>query len=314
MHFCGGWYAEKQRQTLEKKLEKLSTKTLYKMSTKCCSYCKAAGKSEADYSNHWVKDKVGGKVVCPALLANECGYCHAKGHTPKFCPKLKARDARRAARPRCKSTRAAKPASLAGFAAPVLKQMRQQDAEAAAQKRARARCNDNQYAALLGVGPVMRKAAAPERRLVKGPKVVQPRAPQGAWGAVAKVASEVRDLNHAEIAQLRAVLRDMGIMDRPAFSAEAEAAAAITATLTSGPSPAEQAWLEAQMAKTSQTAEETAEGEAFFDNDSDVEEAVVAMSAEAAPMAAESAPIPLPEGCDLDADFGEAGDDGWGSE
>ena len=23
---------------------------------------------------------------------------------------------------------------------------------------------------------------------------------------------------------------------------------------------------------------------------------------------------PLPEGCDLDADFGEAGDDGWGSE
>ena len=259
------------------------------MSTKCCSYCKAAGKSDAEWSSHWVKDAVGGKVVCPALLANECGYCHAVGHTPKFCPKLKARNARRAKG--CKSSCAAKPPrnTLAGFAAPAVKQMRQQDMKAAAQKRARARCNDNQYAALLGVGPVVRKAAP--KPLVKGPAVVQPRAPQGAWGAAAQVAEKVRDLNHTEVEELRLLLRQMGILATPP---------AISAN--------EQAWLEAQMAKTSQTAEETADGEAFFDNVSDAEEAVEAMAEETVEA------IALPAECDLDADFGEAGEDGWGSE
>jgi len=262
------------------------------MTTMCCSFCKAAGKKKEEWSSHWVKAAVGGEVVCPALLANECGYCHGKGHTPKFCPKLKARDARRAKR--CKSSRGVKPVrnSLAGFAAPVLKQMHQKDAEAAAQKRARVRCSDNQYAALMGVGPVARKAAAAPVT-ARGPKVVLPRAPQGAWGAAAKVATAARDLNPAEVAQLRTLLRQMGILETPLAISEEE-----------------EQWLDAEIAKNSQTAEETAEGEAFFDNDADVEEAVVALAA-AAPSAA---PIPLPEGCDLDADFGEGGDDGWGSE
>ena len=67
--------------------------------TKFCSYCKAKGLPEADFSSHFVKDAPGpkGKVCCPELLKNECGYCHEIGHTPKFCPKLKARDARRKA-------------------------------------------------------------------------------------------------------------------------------------------------------------------------------------------------------------------------
>jgi len=60
-----------------------------------CSFCHALGKSQEVFTSHWVKDQIGGVVVCPALLANECGYCHDVGHTPKFCPKLKARDARR---------------------------------------------------------------------------------------------------------------------------------------------------------------------------------------------------------------------------
>ena len=66
---------------------------------KFCSYCKAKGLPEADYTSHFVKDAPGpkGKVCCPELLKNECGYCHEIGHTPKFCPKLKARDARRKA-------------------------------------------------------------------------------------------------------------------------------------------------------------------------------------------------------------------------
>ena len=65
--------------------------------SKFCSFCKSKGLPEADFTSHFVKDQPGskGKVCCPELLKNECGYCHDIGHTPKFCPKLKARDERR---------------------------------------------------------------------------------------------------------------------------------------------------------------------------------------------------------------------------
>ena len=127
----------------------------------------------------------------------------------------------------------------------------------------------------------------------------------------------------------------------------------------------EQAWLDAECAKVSQTAEETAEGEAFFDNCADAEDAVLDIHDEATcaappalrrqgafgtPRRNDSAPLPqlvkpklkrqhttagkqayaegatyeeavaidsglaLPADCDMDADFGAAGDDGWGSE
>ena len=56
--------------------------------SKFCPVCKAAGKSPEDYTSHFVKDKPDGVVVCPTLLEQECGYCHERGHTPKFCPKL----------------------------------------------------------------------------------------------------------------------------------------------------------------------------------------------------------------------------------
>ena len=252
----------------------------------CCNYCKAAGKSEEEWSSHWVKDKVGGKVVCPALLANECGYCHAVGHTPKFCPKLKARDARRAARKRCQSSCCVKPPrnSLAGFAAPAVKQMRHLDMKAAAQKRAWTRCTDNQYAALMGVGPVQPRRKVVAKPVVKGPAVAKPRAPQGAWGGAARVAEAARNLDHNEVEQLRVLLSQMGI---------------------TGPSTEEQAWLDQQLVDLE---EETAEGEAFFDNVMDAEDAVMAMDEE------EEEAIALPASCDLDADFGPAGSDGWGSE
>ena len=59
-----------------------------------CSVCKSSGKPESVFTSHFVKDKPGpdGVVVCPTLLSQKCGYCHEKGHTPKFCPKLKAKD------------------------------------------------------------------------------------------------------------------------------------------------------------------------------------------------------------------------------
>jgi hypothetical protein len=57
-----------------------------------CKVCHDAGKSEKEYTSHYVKSAPGpeGKVVCPTLLAQCCGYCGNCGHTPKFCPVLAA--------------------------------------------------------------------------------------------------------------------------------------------------------------------------------------------------------------------------------
>jgi len=55
-----------------------------------CKVCHDAGKSEKEYTSHYVRTEPGpnGKVVCPTLLSQECGYCGACGHTPKFCQVL----------------------------------------------------------------------------------------------------------------------------------------------------------------------------------------------------------------------------------
>ena len=63
-----------------------------------------------------------------------------------------------------------------------------------------------------------------------------------------------------EVAQLKRYLANMNFFDDT-------------------PSAAEQEFLDAQIAKTSQTLEETAEGEAFFDNVADTEDSVVALAA-----------------------------------
>ena len=57
-----------------------------------CKVCHDAGKSEKEYTSHYVKSAPGpeGKVVCPTLLSQSCGYCGNCGHTPKFCPTLAA--------------------------------------------------------------------------------------------------------------------------------------------------------------------------------------------------------------------------------
>ena len=59
-----------------------------------CPVCKSAGKSKEEYTSHFVKDRPGGVVVCPTLLNQECNYCHDKGHTIKYCPKLKEKNER----------------------------------------------------------------------------------------------------------------------------------------------------------------------------------------------------------------------------
>ena len=65
-----------------------------------CKVCQDAGKSESEYTSHWVRslpDRNGKtNVTCPTLLSNECRYCFKAGHTAKFCPVIeqnnKARD------------------------------------------------------------------------------------------------------------------------------------------------------------------------------------------------------------------------------
>ena len=52
-----------------------------------CKVCHDAGKTESEYTSHWVKD-LNGKTTCPTLLNTECRYCYKLGHTAKFCDVL----------------------------------------------------------------------------------------------------------------------------------------------------------------------------------------------------------------------------------
>jgi hypothetical protein len=57
-----------------------------------CKVCQDAGKSEKEYTSHFVKSEPGpnGKVVCPTLLAQECRFCFKSGHTAGYCPVIAA--------------------------------------------------------------------------------------------------------------------------------------------------------------------------------------------------------------------------------
>ena len=66
--------------------------------SKFCKICKDSGKPNSVVRSHNVRER--GKVVCPILLSTECRYCRVKGHTPKFCPKIKDREMRIGAVPR----------------------------------------------------------------------------------------------------------------------------------------------------------------------------------------------------------------------
>ena len=266
---------------------------------KFCSYCHAKGLPEAQYTNHFVKDKLGkgGKVVCPELLKNECGYCHEVGHTPKFCPKLKARDARRKAA-------AAKSKKGGG---------RSRARSAAGKAPTPIRC-------LESVLPMGQRA----------PKVTTEDFPAlpSAKRPAAKAAKAAAEAESSGIWTLP-MLQTLTVAEVEKLLEQVKAAEA-------GLSAAEQAFVDAQIDKQSQSLEETADGEAFFDNDADVEEAVTELAREQPALARQGAfaspsmrpaffePIPtsacggaccpLPAACDLTNDFGDKGADGWGSD
>ena len=75
-----------------------------------CKVCYDAGKSEREYTSHYVKNKPGneGKVVCPYLLSLVCTYCKKKeGHTASHCPVLKQKNASQSSGARPNNTAAA---------------------------------------------------------------------------------------------------------------------------------------------------------------------------------------------------------------
>ena len=64
---------------------------------KYCKVCHDSGKSEADYTSHFIREtrETNSKIICPTLLALECRYCYKNGHTVKYCPVLKENERKR---------------------------------------------------------------------------------------------------------------------------------------------------------------------------------------------------------------------------
>ena len=56
-----------------------------------CKVCYDSGKSSAEYSTHYVRNRPGGDVVCPTILNQQCKYCKKIGHTPSKCPALEGK-------------------------------------------------------------------------------------------------------------------------------------------------------------------------------------------------------------------------------
>lgn len=288
-----------------------------------CKFCFDSGKPDEVVHSHWIKDSKDGKPCCPTLAATVCGYCKGTGHTPKFCPRLKSRDQRRKiheARMSKRNHQHCGGACVGDHMDGVQNQMKQLQLDE--QKRKRVSLGDNAYASLINCGNGhWRDAKRSKDRKTKsapvwnGPKASAPRVPQGAWGKAAKAAAVVKNMTADEVSQLKVLLSQMGIFgELPNVSA-------------AQPTSEEQAWLEAQMAKTSQTLEETAEGEAFFDNAADAEDAVEAIAAQptlrrqgafGSPASQEAplpnAALPLPDSCNMDLDFGCPSTTEWGDD
>ena len=280
---------------------------------KYCAFCKAKGLPESVFTSHFVKDQPGpnGKVCCPELLKEVCRDCGCTGHTPKFCPakpdtcmcgychekghrlntfvdgkrqvtcpKLLSRDARRAA-----ATKRDSGVAKDGFQQ-VGRRRRQQVRGAAGNAPAK---TSNMFEALTGYETPQKPKedfpALPSTR-----KQSHKVAPQGVWGGVAGLS----------IAQLEQILTEKrAAVEKPSIAAEA--------------------CIDEQMAKQSQTLEETVVGEALLDNEvltSCLVEEMHAEDEQAA--AAQQAPLLDPardfaeDAGDMSAGSDDEGGTGWG--
>jgi len=266
-----------------------ASKPASKRYAKFCAFCHAKGLSEAEFTSHFVKDSPGpkGKVCCPQLLANDCGYCHEVGHTPKHCPKLKARDSRRR-KAKAAATRRAK-AKVAFKAA---------NTPAPGGVRV---LSGNAFAALAGA------QAPPAPRRVQQLRCPRPVAPTPCtMNFIAAATGASREA--AEIVALKAQL---------AKAQQALAAAnsePFIGEQTMAQTAAGEAFfdnnLDAEDAARDRNALEALAQPAL------VRQGAFGGAGTAAAALPEPAPgIALPAGCDMDADFGAApSGDGWGSD
>lgn len=69
-----------------------NSKNTQSRKTPFCSACKNAGKSEKEYTSHFLRASPdpNSKIVCPVINNAECNYCMKKGHwaSEKYCPKM----------------------------------------------------------------------------------------------------------------------------------------------------------------------------------------------------------------------------------
>jgi len=77
--------------TTPSELNMSRSNTAQSQKSKYCKMCHDAGKSEAEFTSHYVKDNPGpgGKVCCPYLLSLVCQTCKGNGHTRSHCPVTK---------------------------------------------------------------------------------------------------------------------------------------------------------------------------------------------------------------------------------
>ena len=76
------------RQIMNSKQMKNNNSTINTNKKPFCKVCHDSGKSEKEYTSHFVKT-LQGQVICPTLLSIECRYCYKTGHTVSKCPTIK---------------------------------------------------------------------------------------------------------------------------------------------------------------------------------------------------------------------------------
>ena len=140
-----------------------------------CKFCKDSGKTQQEFTSHYTKDKPGkgGKVVCPTILANDCRYCHKKGHAKSHCPVLKAKNSRKRLSGRNHFRRRVQPTpqNLKGW---VMTAGRQQRPRPIAETKPKA-ISYNAFAALV------QDDDESTTRCIALPKVAKPAEVKGTW-------------------------------------------------------------------------------------------------------------------------------------
>jgi len=149
-----------------------------------CKVCFDAGKSEQEYTSHYLKDRPGpiGNVVCPTLLSTECRYCHEHGHFKSHCPVLeeRKRDNKRGTKERG-ANRQQKFESGSWMTAGVEKQLNEALVAAKMQSKVSMPVQKFTSQSTFAALDSSDDEEEVEMSYTRGPSAVVAKAPQGAW-------------------------------------------------------------------------------------------------------------------------------------